>query len=121
MQQELSNSLCYVSGTYESHIVWMDMYLDDIVIYSDMLEDYVEHVKIIIDILAKENFYLSKQKLKILCEELKILSHIIDGDGIHMDSAKIDNVLAWKVPTNWNLLHGFLSSVGYLDDDLVSI
>jgi hypothetical protein len=55
------------------------------------LEDHVEHVKIVIDILAKEKLYLSKRKLKILCEELKILGHIIDGDGIHMDPAKIEH------------------------------
>ena len=29
---------------------WMDVYLDDIVIYSDMLEDHVEHVKTVLEI-----------------------------------------------------------------------
>ena len=29
----------------------MDIYLDDIVIYSDSLREHVEHVKLVIDIL----------------------------------------------------------------------
>jgi hypothetical protein len=78
----------------------MDMYLDDIVIYSDTLEAYVQHVKTVIDILRKERFYLSWRKLKFLCKDMKVLGHIIDDGGIRMDPAKVDTVLAWKVPMN---------------------
>jgi RNase H-like domain found in reverse transcriptase/Reverse transcriptase (RNA-dependent DNA polymerase) len=101
--------------------MWMDVYLDDIIVYSNMLEEHVKHVKIVIDILTRETFYLSKRKLQFLCEKLKILGHVIDSDGIHMDPAKISHVLAWKVLTNWDLLWGFLSSVVYLADDLVRV
>lgn len=38
----------------------MDVYLDDIVIYSDTLEQHVKDVKIVLDILSKEKLYLSK-------------------------------------------------------------
>lgn len=79
---------------------WMDMYLDDIVIYSDSL---------------------SRRKLRFLEKELKVLSHIINNDGIQMDPTKVDSVLAWKVPTNRDLLRGFLSLVGYLADDLARV
>ena len=33
---------------------FMDVYLDDIVIYSDTLKEHIEHVKTIIDILKRE-------------------------------------------------------------------
>jgi hypothetical protein len=84
--------------------VWMDVYLDDIIVYSDTLEEHVEHVKIVIDLLTKEKLYLSKRKLQFLCKELKVLGHVIDVDSIRMDPAKVDNVLAWKVPMNRDLL-----------------
>ena len=32
---------------------WMDVYLDDIVIYSSSLEEHVEHVRIVLEILAR--------------------------------------------------------------------
>ena len=38
-----------------------------------------------------------------------------------MDSEKVDDVLAWKVPTNRDLLRGFIGSVGFLADDIPSI
>jgi hypothetical protein len=35
-----------------------------------------------------------------------------------MDPDKVDAVTKWKTPTNRDLLHGFLGSVGYLADDI---
>lgn len=82
----------------------MDVYLDDIAIYSETLE-----------------LHLSASKLKFLCSEIKILGRIVDDQGIRMDPDKVDNVLNWKVPTNRELLRGFLGSVGYLVDDIATI
>jgi hypothetical protein len=38
-----------------------------------------------------------------------------------MDPEKVESVLAWKTPTNRDLLRGFLSAVGYLADDLAEV
>ena len=38
-----------------------------------------------------------------------------------MDPSKVDSVLNWKVPTNKELLRGFLGSVGYLADDIATV
>ena len=52
--------------------VFMDVYLGDIIIYSDTLEEHVEHVKkILASILKREKLYLSEKKLKFLCNEGK--------------------------------------------------
>ena len=54
MHQALMNHL------FSSYIgQFMDIYLDDIVIYSDCLEDHVKHVKLVLDVLCKEKLYLS--------------------------------------------------------------
>jgi hypothetical protein len=53
--------------------IFMDVYLDDIIVYSKSLEDHVEHCKLIFDILAKEVLYLPEKKLHILPSNLKIL------------------------------------------------
>ena len=100
---------------------FMDIYLDDIVIYSDTLDDHVKHVKLILDILKREKLYLSRSKLHFLAQELKLLGRIIDNEGIRMDAEKVDSVLKWKVPTNRDLLRGFIGSVGYLADDIPNV
>ncbi len=104
---------CNAVATYQSlmnHIfgpytgVFMDVYLDDIAIYSDTIEDHLKHVKLVVDILKKEQLYLSASKLHFLCKEMKVLGRIIDNEGIRMDPHKVDSVLNWKVPTSKELL-----------------
>lgn len=38
-----------------------------------------------------------------------------------MDPDKVDSVLNWKIPMNWDLLRGFIGSVGYLADDIPNV
>lgn len=97
---------------------FMDVYLDNIVIYSDTLAEHIEHVKTVIDILCHEKIYLSEHKLHFLCSEVKILRHVIDKDGIRMDPDKVDGLINWKTPTSRELLCGFLGMVSYLADDI---
>ena len=109
MYQALMN---HIFGMYIR--IFMDVYLDDIIIYSDTLEEHVKHVTIVLDILKREKLYLSEKKLHFLCKEVKILGCIVTNDGIRMDPEKVDGILNWKVPTNRTLCKGFIGSVRYL-------
>jgi hypothetical protein len=100
---------------------FMDVYLDDIIIYSETLEEHIDHVKRIIDVLKRETLYLSANKMQLIQPELKVLGRIVDDEGIRMDPDKVDCVVNWKTPTNRDLLRGFLGSVGYLADDLALV
>jgi hypothetical protein len=109
----------YLFGNYIGR--WMDVYLDDIIVYSDTLDEHVEHVRTVLDILRRERLYLSEGKLRFLCKEMKILGRIVDNDGIQMDPDKVDSVVNWKTPTNRDLLRGFIGSAGYLADNIYKV
>lgn len=77
---------CNALATYQAlmnHIfapyigVFMDVYLDDIIIYSDTVDEHVQHVKTVIDVLTREKLYLSEKKLHFLQQELKVLGQWI--------------------------------------------
>lgn len=121
---------CNAIATYQSlmnHIfgpfisVFMDVYLDNIILYSDSISEHVRHVKIVIDVLRRESLFLSTSKLHFLCVTLKILGRLVDNDGIRMDPDKVDSVVNWKVPTSKELLQGFLGLVGYLANDIAMV
>ena len=78
---------CNAGATYQmlmNHIfgphlgVFVYVYLDDIIIFSDTVEDHVKHIRIVFDILKKEKLYLSPSKMQFFANELKILGHVID-------------------------------------------
>ena len=116
MYQALMNHL------FSSYIgQFMDVYLDNIVIYSGMISEHVKHVQLVPDISMQEKLYLGKGKLRFLAEELCILGRIIDSQGIRMDPDKVDTVVKWKTPMNRDLLRGFITSVGYLADNVPGV
>jgi hypothetical protein len=96
----------------------MDVYLDNIVIYSDTISDHITHCRIILDVLRKEKLYLSTpDKLQFFARNLRILGHVIDDQGIIMDPHKVDEISKWKTPMNKNLLLQFIGAAGYLADN----
>jgi len=121
---------CNAGATYQTlmnHIfaphlgVFVYVYLDDIIIFSDSIEEHVNHVRTVFDILRREKLYLGPSKMQFFAEELKVLRHVIDSKGISMDPHKVDKVLNWKVPTNKELLRSFIGAVGYLGPDCKGI
>ena len=73
---------CNAPATYQSLMNYlfsaylgkfMDVYLDNIVVYSQTLEDHIAHVKSVLNVLRREKLYLSQKKLQFLCDSLKIL------------------------------------------------
>ena len=121
---------CNVGATYQmlmNHIfapyigVFMYVYLDDIIIFSDSVEEHIEHIKTIFEVLRREKLYLGPNKMQFFAEELKILGHVIDAKGIRMDPHKVDKVTNWKTPTNKDLLRSFIGAVGFLAPDCKGI
>lgn len=122
LNERLLRRQALMNHIFGEHIgSFMDVYLDDIIIYSDTLEDHVRHVKTVLEILTREKLYLSEKKLHFLCDEVKILGRVVTNNGIKMDPEKVDRILNWKVPTNRTLCKGFIGSVGYLADDIYKV
>ncbi|CUA78236.1 Transposon Ty3-I Gag-Pol polyprotein [Rhizoctonia solani] len=93
---------------------YWDVFLDDIVVYTDTIEEHVQRMHELFNILRREKLYLSTGKIQILVPELQILGHVIDKNGIRMDPDKVDSMLKWKVPTTKEQIMAFLGAVGYL-------
>ena len=49
---------------------------------------------------------------------MKVLGCIVDDHGIHIAPDKVDALSKWKMPTNCNLLQGFLGAATYLADNI---
>ena len=73
------------------------MYLNDILIYSDTEEEYLEYIKIILKKLRKARLYLDTKKCEFKVKIIKYLDLIIIDEGIKIDPVKIKTIQNWKI------------------------
>ena len=65
------------------------VYLDDIVIYSDTLEEHVERLKKVFNILREKQLYVKPEKCEFAQSKVHFLGHIISQGKLRMDEAKV--------------------------------
>ena len=89
------------------------VFFDDILVYSKDMKEHLQHVKIVLDILRSNRLYAKKSKCSFGVLQVEYLGHIISGDGVSTDPAKVKAVMDWPIPTTLKSLGGFLGLTGY--------
>ncbi|GJR62478.1 putative reverse transcriptase domain-containing protein [Tanacetum coccineum] len=84
------------------------VFIDDILIYSKSEEKYAEHLKLILELLKKEELYAKFLKCEFWLSKVQFLGHVIDSKGIHVDPAKIESIKDWASPKTPTEIHQFL-------------
>ncbi|GJU11910.1 putative reverse transcriptase domain-containing protein [Tanacetum coccineum] len=74
------------------------MFIDDILIYSKSKEGHEVHLKLVLELLKKEKLFAKFSKCGFWLQEVHFLGHVVNNNGIHMDSSKIKAVKNWKAP-----------------------
>jgi hypothetical protein len=94
--------------------VFVHVYLDDIFIYSESIDDHQRHIRLVLDVLREQQLYLSKDKVDLFSDRMDCLGHIIDNQGIHADLDKCQRIFDWTTPRNYHDVQCFMGVVQYL-------
>nr|GEV04604.1 putative reverse transcriptase domain-containing protein [Tanacetum cinerariifolium] len=89
------------------------VFIDDILIYSKNKKEHEEHLKLILELLKKEELYAKFSKLEFWIPKVQFLRHVIDSKGIHVDPTKIDSIKDWESPKSPTEIDQFLGLAGY--------
>jgi hypothetical protein len=98
--------------------IFLHVYLDDLFIYSDSIDDHEKHLGLVFNKIRENLFYLQEEKCKLYAEEVDCLRHMIDKRGLHADTNKLSRLRNWKTPQNYNEIQRFLGLVQYLSQFL---
>ncbi|KAI3770999.1 hypothetical protein L6452_02148 [Arctium lappa] len=104
---DLINRVC---GPYLDKVVIV--FIDDIPIYSRRKE-HKQHLRTILELLAKEKLYAKFSKWEFWIQEVQFLGHVVNAEGIKVDPAKIEAIMNWKSPKSASEIHSFLGLAGY--------
>lgn len=89
------------------------IYLDDILIFSNNIEQHIQRLKTIFSRVRESGVKLSPKKCKFLKTEVSYLGHTISREGIKTDKQKTDKVQGWPIPKSMEDLRSFLGLCGY--------
>lgn len=96
-----------------SDLPFVRVYLDDVVIFSPDLEGHMGHIREVVARIAKHGLKLKIKKCEFARDEVELLGHIIDKDGVRVDPAKVKVIQDTPRPTNTTELRSFLGIAGY--------
>lgn len=89
------------------------VFFDDILVYSRNEAEHKEHLRQVLQLLQKHQFYANDKKCSFGQAEIAYLGHVISGKGVAADPEKIEAVKQWPKPKNITALRGFLGLTGY--------
>lgn len=84
------------------------VYLDDILIFTDTLEEHRQIVRRVLEILRQNKLYLKPEKCEFEVNEVEYLGVIVGGGKVQMDPKKVESVRAWREPTKKREVQSFL-------------
>ncbi|GJV99542.1 putative reverse transcriptase domain-containing protein [Tanacetum coccineum] len=74
------------------------VFIDDILVYSKSKDGHEVHLRLVLELLKKEELYTKFSKCKFWLQEVQFLGHMVNHNGIHVDPSKIEVVKNWKAP-----------------------
>ena len=75
------------------------VFIDDILVYSKNEEEHKEHLRLVLGKLRDHQLYAKFSKCEFWLKEVGFLGHVISGEGIAVDPAKVETVTKWEAPT----------------------
>ena len=103
MQKILSRIQCDGGNEFVS------VYLDNVIIFSESLQDHITHLKAVFDYFRSEGLKLNPKKCKFICDEVEYLGHLVTPTGLKPNNLNLDAVKNFPTPTNLRQFLGLTS------------
>jgi hypothetical protein len=74
---------------------FIQVFIDNILIYSQTMEDHDEHLCLVLQCLQEKKLYGKLSKCSFYQSKIHYLGHVISDEGIAMDPAKVEAIMEW--------------------------
>jgi hypothetical protein len=91
----------------------VSVYLDDILIFTNSLEEHRQITCLVSDRMREHKLYLWPEKCEFQKVRIEYLSIIISHNKVEMDPVKIAGVADWPTPSNKKEVQSFIGFVNF--------
>ena len=89
------------------------VYLDDVLVYSNSIQEHFEHLEKVFKILQEKQLYAKGSKCDFCRTKIQFLGYIIEENKILTDPSKIDAIRDWPEPTTVREVRSFLGLANF--------
>ena len=89
------------------------VYLDNILIYSDTLEEHRHHIREVLLQLWNNKLYIHGDKCSFHEDIVEYLGFILSSNGLSMDPSKVSAILEWLEPHKVKDIQSFLGFANF--------
>ncbi|KAN0045075.1 hypothetical protein ACTA71_006603 [Dictyostelium dimigraforme] len=113
----LKNSPAYFNRWIQSLIEgfsdYCQAYVDDIIIFSNTIDDHYKHINNVLDKLKENQVFLTKDKAKFFQAKVIFLGHIVSQEGIRVKDSKVEAILNIDYPKTIKEVRSLLGAVNF--------
>ncbi|KAK3253340.1 hypothetical protein CYMTET_37339 [Cymbomonas tetramitiformis] len=95
------------------HLPFVRIFIDDVVVFSNTLEDHHRHVEQLLPTCREKGVFLKRSKVQLLKKSLRFLGHTISADGCRPQHDKVAAVRDWPELQSVTHVRQFLGLAGY--------
>ena len=96
-------------------------YVDDLILWSETLEDHFKLIELIFERLRKNGLKLKASKCHFLKQEIKYLGHIVNSQGIRPDEEKVKAIRELPTPKSVKEVRRLSGSVNFFRHHIKNI
>ena len=74
----------------------MIVFIDDVLVYSRSEEEHEQHLRVVLQTLREHRLFAKFNKCEFWLKRVQFLGHVITGEGIQVDPAKVEAVVSWQ-------------------------
>jgi len=89
------------------------VYLDDILVYLDNMEDHTEHVREVLRQLCQHKLYAKPEKCEFHSDSVEYLRYFLSPDSLTMLQDKVKTICDWPEPCKVKDIQSFLGFANF--------
>ncbi len=92
---------------------WAEPFFDDVIIYSETMEDHLEHLEDVFGRLDRAGLRINVDKVQLCRQRLKFLGYVIMPGMVKPDLKKVNAIANFPEPCSKRAVQQFLGLAGF--------